>query len=474
MSTVGAYTYENLVSTANAALVGTPAFHSSLVPLLKSWRTPLGEFNTEVLGNALSMVDLEKTGVAYVQITVDALNLALTAEQMDTAFAAVLRISREAELGQLEAYPEGMWRLAQALESVGRSAVGHVRVCEVLVELVGRMNLQMIATRDYTEKPRGKNTVRPEQLAANASHGVRLTHLHIECLRQCLLAQRRDLYVRVMQNVIQVQLDAFGHLLVLPRARAFMEYHLYAGMVCVGIDELDWASRMWMLVFALPAKHTSAIQVAAYKRLMLLKLATEGKKLQLPTFFANLHTRVLDNNALSYAALADMFASKSMGAAAIKIHDMQGQLERDENWALAALVVRMMPRHFIKRVGNAYASISVAQLASITEFGVHPLASRASDPHAALVLYIQEMNDDSVVVVQGPGVLARDAVVNFSDIRATMGPIGDGTAAHIQTEQQWAELIENKVQQVDELHQYLTKLDRHLALSKEYISAHRG
>ncbi|KAJ2434292.1 hypothetical protein IWW41_001555 [Coemansia sp. RSA 2522] len=132
-----------------------------------------------------------------------------------------------------------------------------------------------------------------------------------------------------------------------------------------------------------------------------------------------------------------------------------------------------MPRHFIKRVGSAYASISVAQLASITEFGVHPLASRASDPHAALVLYIQEMNDASVVVVQGPGVLARDAVVNFSDTRATMGPVTDGTA-HIETEQQWAELIENKVQQVDELHQYLTKLDRHLALSKEYISAHRG
>ncbi|KAJ2279242.1 hypothetical protein GGH14_002834 [Coemansia sp. RSA 370] len=472
MSTVGAYTYENLVSTTNAAPVGTPAFNSSLVPLLKNWRAPLSEFNAEILGNALSMVDLEKTGVAYVQITVDALNLALTAEQMDTAFVAVLRISREAELGQLEAYPDGMWRLAQALESVGRTALGHVRVCEALVELVGRMNLQMIATRDHT-KPRGKQTVRPDQLAANASRGVRLTHLHIECLKQCLLAQRRDLYVRVMQNVIQVRLDAFGHLLVQPRARAFMEYHLYAGMVCVGLDELEWASRMWLLVFALPAKHTSAIQVAAYKRLMLLKLVMDGKKLQLPTFFANLHTRVLDNNALSYTALADMFASKSMGAASIKLHDMQGQFERDDNWALAALVVRTMPRHFIKRVGSAYASISVAQLASITEFGVHPLASRASDPHAALVLYIQEMNDASVVVVQGPGVLARDAVVNFSDTRATMGPVTDGTA-HIETEQQWAELIENKVQQVDELHQYLTKLDRHLALSKEYISAHRG
>ncbi|KAJ2305433.1 hypothetical protein IWW55_001929, partial [Coemansia sp. RSA 2706] len=46
-------------------------------------------------------------------------------------------------------------------------------------------------------------------------------------------------------------------------------------------------------------------------------------------------------------------------------------------------------------------------------------------------------------------------------------------AAQIQNEQQWAALLERKVKQVDELHEHLSKLDRHLALTKEYVSNSR-
>ncbi|KAJ2354036.1 hypothetical protein GGF43_003348, partial [Coemansia sp. RSA 2618] len=386
------------------------------------------------------------------------------------------RICSEVELAQLEACPELMERLALALDRAGLVAKDHARVGEALVELVARVNRQMAETQEHvSSKSKGKGVARTEQLAANAQRGVRLTPLHIECLKQSLLAQRRDLHERVMRDVVLVRLDAIGHLLTKPKARSFMEYHLYAGMVCVGVDEFELATRMWQLVFALPAKHASAIQVAAYKRLLLLSLATSGQKARLPTFFANSHARVLESNAMAYVALADQFSSKLMSQAVIKIQDMQGQLERDGNWALAMRLVNMMPRHFIKRVGSAYASLGIQQLMDITGFSAHPLASRASDPYAALVLYIREMNDDSVVVVQSPGAAARTAVVNFSDARATMSMVSghDSTAAQIQNEQQWAELIESKVRQIDELQQYLTKLDHHLALTKEYISSSR-
>ncbi|KAJ1840775.1 hypothetical protein LPJ70_004499 [Coemansia sp. RSA 2708] len=471
MSTERALTYENLVSTAQAAPAGTQAFQSTLVPLLKNWRTPLGAFHAQVLGNALDAVDLQTAALVFMQITADALNLATTAEHVDMAFIAVTRISREVDLAQLAGCPEVMLRLAQALERVGRETQGHVRVCEALVEMVGRINTQMAATRSQPTKAKGKSASRAESLAANSNQGVRLTPLHTECLKQCVLARRRELHQRVMRDVVQVRLDAFGDLTAQSRARAFMEYHLYAGMVCVGLDDLELAQQMWHLVFALPARHASMIQVIAYKRLLIVGLAANGQKARLPSFFAGSHARVLDSNMMGYIALADTFANKSMAAAVAKIQDLQAVLEKDENWGLVGRTMHLLPRHFIRRVGSTYSSVRIAQLMAITGFSAHPLARR-DDTYGALVQYIQDMRDPSVTVEQEAGVAAKDAVVRFLDAQATMAAPAEG-AAQIQNEQQWAALLERKVKQVDELHEHLSKLDRHLALTKEYVSNSR-
>ncbi|KAJ1743858.1 hypothetical protein LPJ79_001280 [Coemansia sp. RSA 1821] len=470
MSTDSAFSYENLAATAKAAPSGTTAFHSTLVPLLKSWKTPLYSFNAEILDNALKSVDANTCSLVYLQITTDALKLASTAEHVELSLAALAHVSTKVDLYQLQACPRVMHHLALALKSIGMETQEHERICQLLLAMVEQINLQMISTRHSTKSKKGKAAkTKLESLGADSNRGVRITPLHIECLKQCLLARRRQLHLQTMQTVIQVRLDAFGSLTIETRARSFMEYHLYASMVCIGLDEFEWALQMLYLVFALPARHASTIQVAAYKRLLLLNLAVNGKKAKLPSFFAGSHLRVLENNAAGYVSLADMFTSKSMGQAMSKLQEMQATLESDENWGLVNRILHMMPRHFIKRVGSAYSSVGMQKLMDITGFAFCPLA--AGDPFAELAQYIQNMNDPSVVLEQPAGTTtAKDAIVRFTDARATISAAEQRSSTDcIVNEQQWAMLVSEKAKELEELCQHLSKLDRHLALTKECV-----
>ncbi|KAJ2847836.1 hypothetical protein IWW36_003648 [Coemansia brasiliensis] len=477
MSTDSAFSYENLAATAMAAPSGTAAFHSTLVPLLKSWRTPLHSFHAETLDNALKSVDASTCSLVYLQITADALKLATTAEHIELALAALAHVSTKMDLYQLEACPRVMHQLVLALNSISMETREHERICQLLLTMVDQINQQMVSMRSHStkSKPKGKAVkTKLETLGSESNRGVRITPLHIECLKQCLLARRRQLHLQAMQTVVQVRLDAFGSLTIETRARAFMEYHLYAGMVCMGLDEFELALQMWCLVFALPARHASVIQVAAYKRLLLLNLAVNGKKAKLPSFFAGSHARVLESNAVGYVSLADTFANKSMAQTMAKLQEMQAVLESDENWGLVNRILHLLPRHFIKRVGSAYSSIGMQKLIEITGFSFYPLA--AGDSFAELARYIRNMNDPSVVLEQPAGTTAaKDAIVRFTDDRATIYIAEQRNVANcIRNEQQWAMLVANKARELEGLHQHLSKLDRHLALTKEYISSEKS
>ncbi|KAJ2803279.1 hypothetical protein H4R20_002953 [Coemansia guatemalensis] len=508
--------YAALVTAAAAAPGATSAFRRQVVSLLRNWEPPLVDFEADIIVNSLSSLSLPEATAAYMQIAADALKLAKTREQAELAMQTLAQLSVGVDLEQLVEFPDVMQRLATALARVGKKAGNHAQVCEGLLGIVEKLNVQMLSTKtagtaetgvvdkakdadrvtgagkgkavdsakvdnegERADKDKStakdKSTVKAEVLAANANMGVRLTPLHVECLKQCLLSCRRDLYTRVVETVIGVPFDAFGSM-VGHRARTFMEYHLYAGMVCVGVGALDRALGLWQLVFALPAKHASAIQIATYKRMLLVNLALHGDKARLPAFFASSHARVIDSNVGPYASLADMFNDKSMRPALARVTSMQQTLVENGNWGLAQLMLDMMPRHFIKKAAKLYSSIRIEQLLQITGFVNHPrVTADGASASEVLARYIQEMNDPSVVLRDTQGEEPGAWVIDFldSDATASAQVIGMTPAERIRTEQQWTARIEARVRDIEDMRKHLLQLDRHLALTKEYASSSR-
>ncbi|KAJ1726329.1 hypothetical protein LPJ61_005260, partial [Coemansia biformis] len=453
---------------------GSPTFASLLVPLLRQWKTPLHEFQADVLGSALQRVNVRESTAAHVQILADALSLAQTNEQCEMAMEALGRAGDKMELAQLVAVPEVVRRLALGLARVATVTGDCGRVCEALLDIVERLVAVMAETRAQPARrdSRGKGGRWPgEVLASGMDQGVRLTPLHIECLKMCLLSKRRDLYTRAAASVVTAQFDSVGSM-VAHRARSVMTYYLYAGMVCVGVGDTQRAMRMWQAVFALPSKHASAIQIAAYKRLTLVELEVSGKRARLAPFFAASHARTIESHAIGYVALAEAFAARTMAGVVAKMREMREALVSDGNLGLADRVLHMAPAHFVRRVGRAYARLSVGRLVELTGFTAHPLAARG-DACAVLAQYIREMNDPAVALVDAAqGAAPRDAIVQFADPAATAAA-ALSPADRTRREELWAALLAEKAQEAEALRCRLVAIDRHLALTKENITSSR-
>ncbi|KAJ2863327.1 COP9 signalosome complex subunit 3 [Coemansia aciculifera] len=465
--------YNSLVSVAERAPLSLAKTQTVLVPILQGWRTPLDEFNADELNRALGRVNPAQCTLAYAQLAIDCVVLCRTVEQATLAAQAIRRLAAEGRLEQFQEYPAMLQRLADTVGRIG----DHALACELLADVAESLIAQMAADPISTGQD-------PVQRLGRTS-GVRLTAVHIECARQCILARRTALHQRVASRVLGVPLDALGSLVGASgqRGRAFLEYSYYSGMVFAALGAADEALRAWQRVFALPARHVSAIAIAAYKRRTLLHLAKHGTKPRMPPFFAAVHARAIEGHAAMYVALAEVCCPPgitSLAPALAKVSDMRSVLAGDENMGLAHHLVHELPAHYIRRCGLVYSSLHVDRLAELIGFSAHPLvavrsrgggvATEPVDVAGALARYIRAMNDPSVVLDD-----SSSMVVRFVPVRATVSALpnnallGHGDGA----ERQWAEAVEQKVAEATALRVRLEELDRHLALTREYVVGSR-
>ncbi|KAJ2327655.1 hypothetical protein GGI00_004404 [Coemansia sp. RSA 2681] len=456
----GGSAYNSLVSAAERGAAGKA--QGPLISLLQNWRAPLEEFSADELTRALGRVDPAQSTLAFAQIAVDCAALARTSEQFGLAAQALRRVAAEGRLeALLQAFPAMLQRLADAAARAGDAALA----CELLADMAEALIAHMAADQKIKDDGLGRRG------------GVRLTAVHVECVRQCVLARRAALHRRVAARVLGVRLDALGACFgAAVRGRALVEYSLYGGMVYAALGADDDALRAWQRVFAVPARHVSAIAVAAFKRRALLHVAARGSRARLPAFYAAVHARALEAQAAAYVALADACCPAgvaSLAPALARIGDMRGALAADENAGLADRLVHALPAHFVRRCGDVYASLRVDRLADLIGFSAHPLAAAgASTPGGvagALARYIRAMDDPTVVLDAG------DAVVRFVPARATVSALPNAALAVVVAgaERQWAEAVAAKVAEATALRLRLEELDRHLALTKEYAIGSR-
>ncbi|KAJ2506869.1 hypothetical protein IWW47_001375, partial [Coemansia sp. RSA 2052] len=337
----GGSAYNSLVSAAERGAAGKA--QGTLISLLQNWRVPLEEFSADELTRALGRVDPAQSTLAFAQIAVDCAVLARTSEQFGLAAAALRRVAAEGRLeALLQAFPAMLQRLADAAARAGDPALA----CELLADVAEALIAHMAG-----DQSKGEGEAR-----LGRRGGVRLTPVHVECVRQCVLARRAVLHRRVAARVLGVRLDALGACFgAAQRGRALMEYSLYGGMVYAALGTDDDALRAWQRVFAVPARHVSAIAVAAFKRRALLHVAARGSRARLPAFYAAVHARALEAQAAAYVALADACCPAgvaSLAPALARIGDMRGALVADENAGLADRLVHALPAHFVRRCGD--------------------------------------------------------------------------------------------------------------------------
>ncbi|ORX65893.1 hypothetical protein DL89DRAFT_260578 [Linderina pennispora] len=213
------------------------------------------------------------------------------------------------------------------------------------------------------------------------------------------------------------------------------------------------AIQLWKLVFAVSLQNVSAIQVATYKRLVLISLLEHGKKPRLPSFYPNVHVRDIEAASDAYVSLADAYANDSTPMVLQRLASMSRQLSADENASLAQRVLRRLPLHQIRKTADVYASMRLVQLAEKIGFASHPLAD-GRNVVQALAEYIAEMQD--------PAVQLQGDVVVVGSCR-NHGMAGDA----LDIEARWAAKIKDKVEETERLRNRLAELDQHLALTED-------
>ncbi|KAJ2398992.1 COP9 signalosome complex subunit 3 [Coemansia sp. RSA 2559] len=450
--------YNQLINAAESS--------PELVNLLHDWRGPLTDYNADVFISILDSLNPTRHTLVYTQVLVDALNLAATTDEFATLAEPLSALSKQAQFEQLAQFPEMLRRLVHVIQRVAQLSENNVYACGVLVDMVDTLNEQMALTR---LPPISVDDIKQhkQRLGAGSNNGVRLTPLHIECLRLCLLANRRTLHERVSQTVLATRLDAIGRLDG-QRLRPFLEYHYYAGMVYIGLQQTEQALHMWRMVFAVPTRHVSAIQIETFKRFTLAHALVHGSRGSLPPMFVPAHVRPIESQATAYVALADACASKQIGLAVKTLHDVHRELSNDGNLGLATRLINELPAHCVRHCAGVYTRLPLERLAQVISFAEHPLGniSQRGGAEAALGRYIQRMDDPCVVLEDSDGVMA----VRYVNARATVSPTfgNSETPRGVPLEAQWSQAIAAKVHEANALQSYLQEVDHHLALTKDY------
>ncbi|KAJ2669437.1 hypothetical protein GGI25_006151 [Coemansia spiralis] len=392
--------YNALISTALDA-ANSRSNLNNLLSRLRDWHCPLSQFNADMLGTILGTLDIHSCTLVVAQILVDMLNLADRPEEFAFTFEHL------------------------AAETAGEYAL----VCGHLIAIVSEINRRMAETRQ-TPMTLEDIEQHKEKLGSNGNAGVRLTPLHIECLRQCLLVNQIEMHQRVADQVLQIKFDAIGNL---------------------------------------------HIQQITYKRFVLLYFLAHGTKGGLPAFFASWHARVVESNASSYTALVDSCVTRRIDLAVKLFRDMRAELISDNNLGLATRLINSLPMHCIWDQADIY---------SCVRLDARWLGVLLAD---ALGRYIQEMDDSNVVLEECGGTAPFFMVVRFVDSKATvqflhgnnndMGVLTvspDGSngigAMLLLLEHEWSSAIAAKASETNMLRQQLLELDRHLALTLEYVA----
>jgi len=208
--------------------------------------------------------------------------------------------------------------------------------------------------------------LRPLQHAAQVLQPspAHFTPVHTEVLRVALLARHYPAAVRLLDasDLLEVAKDKTG---VAPRD--LLLYHYYAGLACCGLHRFSDAVRYLTLCYSAPTHVVHAAMVEAYKKCVLASLLATGEQPAQPKYTALPIQRYIKTGVPAYSELAEAFATHSPAELRSAITKHEATFARDRNLGLARQCVGALVRRSIRRLTQAYLTLSLADIAAVAQ-----------------------------------------------------------------------------------------------------------
>ncbi|UZJ54806.1 hypothetical protein CBS101457_004126 [Exobasidium rhododendri] len=211
-----------------------------------------------------------------------------------------------------------------------------------------------------------------------------LSTLHPIIVYQCLRAQH---YHAAVDWVLRHDAISADKNITSLAYTDVLEYLYYGGMVWAKVDRLDKACEFFELCVTSPAQQVSAIQIDAYKKLILLQLLKDGKNKTLPRYASQAVLRATRSKIASietYQNIATAYeaeftvklnpddkaetrlqASKLQENLDREVDKGMEVLKRDSNFGLVRHLLGLSTRRRIQRLGRLFNRMKVGDIVDL-------------------------------------------------------------------------------------------------------------
>lgn len=212
-----------------------------------------------------------------------------------------------------------------------------------------------------------------------------LTFVHVAVLYHLL---RTAHYETAMDWVVQYDIVSADTKVTPLIYSDVLEYFYYGGLICARVGDLEKGAALLQQCVATPAQAVSAIQIDAYKKLILLQLMKDGEVSRMPPFTSQAVTKAIRGNLASLEAYHSLIKAytneiplklsihqdgdirknsrRNIGSNLNEfVQKKQEIFERDQNFGLVQQLADVFLPRRVARLSKFFALISIVEIVKL-------------------------------------------------------------------------------------------------------------
>jgi len=187
-----------------------------------------------------------------------------------------------------------------------------------------------------------------------------LTPVHSDFALIALKAKHYDVAAKVLSIPI-FEVDSKNGL----NAQDYLQFHYYAGMIFIGVKEFEKALESFQMTLIIESQVLSAIQIAAYKKYILVSVLVHGEVLEITERLSNTLPFVIKNCRRLANPYIELSRAFKKGPEMIQkvIAEFATEIAADGNFGLAKQIQKAVVRRNIQRLTSTYVTLSLEDIA---------------------------------------------------------------------------------------------------------------
>ncbi|KAI7881522.1 uncharacterized protein EV154DRAFT_523439 [Mucor mucedo] len=236
--------------------------------------------------------------------------------------------------------------------------IEQVRLSTTHFTLIGKALLHLAK---ILEKPLLPLTAFSTAIGRFACSTNTLTSLHAPFVQACILAKNYSYPLSILDCDIEIIEPAKYDVNI----QNFLQYYYYGSIAYIGNQKYDRALDFLSIVISAPTqKAISAIQVAAYKKFILVSLIYEGQIRALPKYTAQIVEKVCKTQSQPYLNLLKTFNETDLKLFHDHATASSPTFESDKHMGLVKQCFQSLRRKKIKELTNVYITVGLNEMAA--------------------------------------------------------------------------------------------------------------